>query len=111
ALPISGGPVRLLLRSDNVIHSFGVPRSAGKLVVIPGRSNEVVVEATEPGVFRGQCAEYCGGAHALMSFFVVAMPTPQYDAWLEGEAQPAREPQSSAERRGRDLFLANGCGA
>src|SRR5690606_24495002 len=62
-------PVRLLLESDNVIHSFWAPQLGGKLDMIPGRTNELVVEATEAGVSRGQCAEYCGGAHALMSFF------------------------------------------
>src|SRR5690606_9527390 len=58
-----------------------------------------------------QCAEYCGGAHALMSFWVVAMPADEYDAWLEREAQSAREPAGETERQGRDLFIANGCGA
>lgn len=108
-LPV-GRPVRLLLKSDNVIHSFWAPKIAGKLDMIPGRTNEVVVEATEAGVSRGQCAEYCGGAHALMSFFVVAMPPDEYDAWLAREARPAKEPETPAQARGRDLFMENGCG-
>ncbi|WP_309084760.1 c-type cytochrome [Chelativorans sp.] len=109
-LPV-GRAVRLRLLSDNVIHSFWAPQIAGKLDMIPGRVNEVVFEATKPGVSRGQCAEYCGGAHALMSFYVVAMEEAEYAAWLQREAQPAREPATPEETRGRDLFFANGCGA
>lgn len=109
-LPV-GRPVRLLLESDNVIHSFWAPRIAGKLDMIPGRTNEVVVEATEPGVSRGQCAEYCGGAHALMSFFVIAMPEEEYAAWLAREVEPGAEPESPQAARGQEVFFENGCGA
>ncbi|WP_246727805.1 c-type cytochrome [Chelativorans sp. Marseille-P2723] len=104
-------PVRLLLESDNVIHSFWAPQLGGKLDMIPGRTNELVVEATEAGVSRGQCAEYCGGAHALMSFFVVAMPQDEYDAWLASKAEGARAPATAEQERGQRLFLENGCGA
>lgn len=109
-LPV-GRAVAIRLQSDNVIHSFWAPRLAGKLDMIPGRTNVLTLEATEPGASRGQCAEYCGGAHALMAFWVVALPQDQYDEWLEREAGDAREPQTSVEARGRDLFLENGCGA
>jgi len=109
-LPV-GRPVRLRLESDNVIHSFWAPQIAGKLDMIPGRTNQVVVEATEPAVSRGQCAEYCGGAHALMAFYVVAMPDADYEAWLAREAGPAAEPMSEQAARGREIFLEHGCGA
>lgn len=108
-LPV-GRPVRLLLESDNVIHSFWAPTLAGKLDMIPGRTNRITVEAQEAGVSRGQCAEYCGGPHALMAFSVVAMPADAYDAWLDSEARPAQQPESEQALRGRALFLANGCG-
>ena len=101
----------LKLETTDVIHSFWAPRIAGKLDMIPGRTNVLTVDPTEPGISRGQCAEYCGGAHALMSFFVIAMPAPEFDAWLETEAGSAREPVEEEERRGRDIFLASGCGA
>ncbi|WP_265518667.1 cytochrome c oxidase subunit II [Nitratireductor luteus] len=109
-LPV-GRPVTLHLESDNVIHSFWAPQLAGKLDMIPGRTNSLVVEATEPGVSRGQCAEYCGGAHALMAFFIIAMPPDEYDAWLQEEAAPARAPETGIAQRGQALFLENGCGA
>ncbi|MCT7373983.1 cytochrome c oxidase subunit II [Chelativorans salis] len=108
-LPV-GRPVTLRLESDNVIHSFWAPKLAGKLDMIPGRTNTLTVEAIEPSISRGQCAEYCGGAHALMSFYVVAMPAQDFDAWLEAEAGPASDPQNTAARRGSQLFQENGCG-
>jgi len=104
-------PVRLLLTSDNVIHSFWVPSLAGKLDMIPGRRNILTLTATKPGVFRGQCAEYCGGAHAMMSFFVVAHEPSEYAAWRAHEASPAIAPSTNSAQRGAQLFLDNGCGA
>jgi cytochrome c oxidase subunit 2 len=109
-LPV-GRPVALRLESDNVIHSLWIPKLAGKLDMIPGRSNVLTLEIEAPGVSRGQCAEYCGGAHALMSFYVVALPPDEHAAWLAREAAPARPPATPAERAGQELFLATGCGA
>lgn len=107
----AGQPVRIALRTADVIHSFWVPRLAGKLDMIPGRTNVLTLTAIEPGISRGQCAEYCGGAHAFMSFYVVAMEEPQFASWLAGEMEPARAPREPAEIAGRDLFLKAGCGA
>lgn len=109
-LPV-GRATPLRLETTDVIHSFWAPRLAGKLDMIPGRTNVLTVEPTEPGISRGQCAEYCGGAHALMSFYVVAMPQDAFDAWLANEAAPAKAPAGEAEHRGQRLFLENGCGA
>lgn len=106
-----GRPVELTLTSADVIHSFWVPRLAGKLDMIPGRATRLPLQADEPGVFRGQCAEYCGGAHALMAFEVVALPAGEFESWLRQEAAPAADPVSAQGRQGRDLFLAAGCGA
>lgn len=108
-LPV-GQPVEIALETADVIHSFWVPTIAGKLDMIPGRTNVLTVTATVPGISRGQCAEYCGGAHALMSFYVIAMPEEEFQAWLAQEAAPADEPASTVENRGLELFLANGCG-
>jgi cytochrome c oxidase subunit 2 len=108
-LPV-GRPVSIRLKSDNVIHNFWAPKLAGKLDMIPGRTNVLTLKVTEPGVSRGQCAEYCGGAHALMAFYVVALPEAEYRAWLAHEATVAQEPATEQQRRGRRLFLDNGCG-
>ncbi|KXF76601.1 cytochrome C oxidase subunit II [Paramesorhizobium deserti] len=109
-LPV-GRPVRIDLTSADVIHSFWVPKLAGKLDMIPGRVNTLTLNVHQPGVSRGQCAEYCGGPHALMSFFVIAMPEEDFSAWLANEAKQAKEPMGNPETRGRELFLASGCGA
>ncbi len=108
-LPV-GRPVALRLETEDVIHSFWAPRLGGKLDMIPGRTNVLTVEATEPGISRAQCAEYCGGAHALMSMFVVALEPDAYQAWLSREAAPAIEPSTDLETLGQNLFMQNGCG-
>lgn len=109
-LPV-GQPVRLELRTADVIHSFWAPRLAGKLDMIPGRTNILTVTATEEGISRGQCAEYCGGAHALMAFHVVAQSPEDFAAWMEKESAPASASGNDAAGRGRQLFLGSGCGA
>jgi cytochrome c oxidase subunit 2 len=106
-----GAPVEFVLRTEDVIHSFWIPSLAGKLDMIPGRANRYVFAATEEGVYRGQCAEYCGAQHALMAFYAVAMPPEAFEAWAARQAGAAAEPVSAAQQRGRQLFLANGCGA
>ena len=106
-----GRPVEIALKSDNVIHSFWVPALAGKVDMIPGRTTRIVVEAREPGVYRGQCAEYCGIQHAWMAFYVVAVPDEEYRRWLAGQAAPAKEPIESFLKSGRDAFMKGGCGA
>ncbi len=108
-LPV-GEAVPVMLASADVIHSFWAPSLAGKLDMIPGRVNTLTLTATEPGVSRGQCAEYCGGAHALMAFYVVAMPPEEFSAWLEQESGPAEDPGERDAAIGRGLFMTHGCG-
>lgn len=109
-LPV-GEPVEIALTSTNVIHSFWAPQIAGKLDMIPGRTNTMTVTATQEGISRGQCAEYCGGAHALMAFHLVAQSPEDFAAWLETEAAPAVAPANAAAERGEGLFDQAGCGA
>ncbi|WP_104203855.1 cytochrome c oxidase subunit II [Billgrantia saliphila] len=106
-----GEPVRFLLKSDNVIHSFWVPNLQGKTDMIPGRTNVTSMTANEPGVYRGQCAEYCGTQHALMAFLLVAEEPEAFDDWLAGQRQPAAAPETDAQARGHDVFLDAGCAA
>jgi cytochrome c oxidase subunit II len=106
-----GRTAEFTLTSGDVIHSFWVPNLAGKVDMIPGRTTRLRVAAREPGTFRGQCAEYCGGPHALMAVQVMAMRPHEFEAWLAAEAQPAATPEASRALRGRDLFFAAGCGA
>lgn len=105
-----GQPVRLELTTADVIHSFWAPRLAGKLDMIPGRINVLTITATEEGISRGQCAEYCGGAHAFMSFHVVAQTPEDFEKWMAKESGPAVKNESERAARGRELFLDAGCG-
>lgn len=104
-------PVEFILKTQDVIHSFWVPNLAGKLDMIPGRINSITFAATAPGIYRGQCAEYCGAQHALMAFYVVATSQAEYDAWLAQQSGDAPEPASPFLAQGQEVFLASGCGA
>jgi cytochrome c oxidase subunit 2 len=108
-LPVGRAAILELTAAD-VIHSLWIPKLAGKLDMIPGRTNYLRVVADAPGVSRGQCAEYCGGAHALMSLYVVALEPKEFDAWLAREAAPASAAEPTAIAGAR-LFQAGGCGA
>lgn len=102
-----GREVEFVLTSPDVVHSFWVPSLGGKLDMIPGRTNLLRLTAHRPGFYRGQCAEYCGGPHALMALEVIALPQAEFDAWLAGAAEPV----IAQDTRGQELFLAAGCGA
>jgi cytochrome c oxidase subunit 2 len=101
-----GRTVAFELASNDVIHSFWVPQLGGKMDMVPGRSNFLRLEADRAGRFRGQCAEYCGSAHALMALEVVAEPQAAFDMWAEQQARPA-----VGAGAGWDAFSTSGCGA
>lgn len=103
-LPI-GRTVTFTLDSPDVIHSFWIPGLAGKVDMIPGRTNTLVAHATATGVYRGVCAEFCGLSHAWMAFDVVSMEPDAFDAWLTRLAAPAVD----TEGPGRALFDEHGC--
>lgn len=103
-------PVTITVTSEDVIHSFWIPSLAGKIDMIPGHENELTFTATEEGVMRGQCAEYCGAQHAKMAFYVVVEPVEQFEQWLETQAQPAGTPITDLHQAGRQAFIEQGCG-
>ena len=105
----SGRNVTLMLRSADVIHSFWVPALGGKVDMIPGRTTRLVLSADRSGIYRGQCAEYCGGPHALMALPVRAMPPAEFEAWLDAQQAPAA-PSGDLMARGQELFASAGCG-
>jgi cytochrome c oxidase subunit II len=105
-----GRPVKLRLIAGDVIHTFWVPNLGGKRDLIPGRTNTLVLQADRPGVFRGQCNEFCGKQHALMAKYVIAQPEAEFQRWLDRQKQPAPEPTDAVLRRGREAFMAEGCG-
>ncbi len=101
----------LVLNAKNVIHSFWVPALGGKTDMIPGRETGMSLLPTDPGVYRGQCAEFCGASHALMAFETVVMEPDDFDAWLDHAASDAFAPEGDAAIRGEALFAREGCGA
>lgn len=105
-----GRPVQFRLRSDNVLHSFWVPRLGGKRDLVPGRETQIWFTADSAGSYWGQCAEYCGVAHALMKFRVIAEPEEAFRRWVERQREPAaEEPEEALAREGRELFLRSAC--
>jgi len=104
-----GKPVTVKLAATDVIHSFWVPSLTGKMDLIPGQQNEIQFTASRPGVYRGQCAEFCGWQHAHMGLLVVAVPPPLFDAWLHAQVQPAAEPDDPERKRGAELFVSKAC--
>jgi cytochrome c oxidase subunit 2 len=86
----AGTPIRVQLRTIDVIHSFWIPKLAGKVDMMPNRGNFLWFKADKPGYYYGQCAEYCGESHAIMRFRVIALKPSDYAKWLENQKQPAR---------------------
>lgn len=96
------------LTADDVIHSFWVPALGGKMDMIPGRETELALTPRKLGNWGGLCAEFCGGAHALMRFDAVVMEPDDFARWLEHEARPAQVAEGD---RGFVVFDEEGCGA
>jgi len=105
----AGQSVYLGLTSDDVIHSFWVPALAGKVDMLPGRLHGMTVRADQPGIYRGQCAEYCGEQHARMALHVVVQTPAEFTAWLAHQSRPAATPAGALALRGRDAFVARRC--
>ena len=104
-----GEPVLLLLSAQDVIHSIWVPNLAGKKDLIPGYTQTVWFQADTAGIYRGQCAEFCGVQHAKMALYVVAEPRDKYDQWVRHSQQPAPAPTDSVTKRGQEVFLTGTC--
>ena len=105
-----GEVVNIRLSSTDVIHSFWIPKLAGKLDMIPNSPTTLWIKADEPGLFFGQCAEFCGISHANMRFRVIAEPRKEFDAWLRAQAAPAVEPAEPLAAEGKEVFMSAGAG-
>ncbi|MCY4417638.1 MAG: cytochrome c oxidase subunit II [Chloroflexi bacterium] len=101
-------PVIMTLKSDDVIHSFWIPKLAGKQDVVPTRNNQMWFLAEDVGMYYGQCAEFCGTAHAQMKFRVHALPDVEYRAWVDGWGGELAEPMSAEASAGQLVFLGDG---
>jgi len=103
-----GQPVTLTLTAADVIHSFWIPNLHGKRDLIPGEVNQISLRADRPGVYRGQCAEFCGLQHAHMVLYVVAEDKPSFDKWYANQVKPASEP-AGQEAQGKQVFMQGPC--
>jgi cytochrome c oxidase subunit 2 len=106
-----GKSVRLQLEAGDVIHSFWVPSLAGKLDLIPGRKNELTIRAEHAGIYRGQCAEFCGMQHTHMAVFVVAEEGDAFETWARSQRASSMPPDDADARAGQSVFLAKPCAA
>jgi cytochrome c oxidase subunit 2 len=104
-----GKPVALNLFSNDVIHSLWIPNLQGKIDLVPGRRNELWLQADTAGVYRGQCAEYCGLQHAKMALVVVADPPEQFERWLTANRASAPAPSTPDQQRGKDIVEKGPC--
>lgn len=101
--------VNLVATTADVIHSFWVPELNRKIDTIPGQRNRILLYANKVGVYRGDCAEFCGLQHAHMGMLVFVQPKAQFRAWLERQSAPAAKPTTALARRGEQVFLSGPC--
>ena len=104
-----GKPVEIQLQTADVIHSFWIPELHGKMDLIPTRINKIVIQADKAGVYRGECAEFCGLQHAHMGLMVVAQEQADYDNWVKAQQQPAAQPTDQTALQGQQVFMSVGC--
>lgn len=107
-IPI-GRAVLIKMTSTDVIHSFWAPNLAGKKDLIPGHETITWLRADTAGIYRGQCAEFCGHQHAKMAFFVVAEPRLDFEHWLDQQRGEAKKPADSLQQAGERVFLSGPC--
>jgi cytochrome c oxidase subunit 2 len=105
----AGETVQLKLTSRDVIHSLWIPNIAGKRDLIPGYTSSLYLHPDRPGVYRAQCAEFCGHEHAKMALPVVVQTREQFFAWLEQQRTPAVEPTDAVTQHGKRVFLLAAC--
>jgi cytochrome c oxidase subunit 2 len=97
------------MAARDVIHSFWVPNLSGEKDLIPGKTTETWIQADAPGVYRGQCAEFCGHQHAKMAMEVVAESPEAFEQWAAHMREPAATPSDSMRQAGRQVFVASSC--
>ncbi|MGV4791780.1 cytochrome c oxidase subunit II [Rhizobium sp. F40D2] len=106
-----GTDVRLRLEASDVIHSFWVPNLTGKQDLVPGRENVLTLKAAKPGVYRGQCAEFCGLQHSHMALLVIAEEPADYARWLDVQRGLATAPTDGEAAAGKLVFMSKSCAA
>jgi cytochrome c oxidase subunit 2 len=101
--------VAVVVTTADVIHSFWVPELNRKIDMIPGRTSRILLDAQSPGVYRGECSEFCGLQHAHMTVTVYAQKPSRFRAWLANMSRPVAHPSGGAAARGEQLFMQQAC--
>ena len=104
-----GRPIRIDLESHDVIHSFWLPNLHGKKDLVPNYPTTIYFMADKPGIYWGQCAEYCGFEHAKMRFMVKAESEEEFNSWYASAQQPSAQPVTDLQKRGQQIFLTSVC--
>jgi cytochrome c oxidase subunit 2 len=104
-----GRPVNIEVLTADVMHSFWIPALHGKVDLIPGMANYIRVEASQPGKYIGQCAEFCGAEHARMRLVAIVEPEEAYEAWKRQQLQPANIPTDEVALQGMHVFINGPC--
>lgn len=105
----TGRPMDIELVTRDVIHSFWIPKLHGKVDLVPGMTNRIRIRADEPGVFSGECGEFCGAQHANMRLQVIAQRPEEFDRWLQAQRAHAHEPQTAQQKSGEQVFMSSAC--
>jgi len=105
----AGEPITVKLAASDVIHSFWIPNLMGKQDLIPGQDNELQFTADRTGIYRGQCAEFCGWQHAHMGIIAVVLPKDQFAAWRTAQTAPAAQPADPIRQKGEAIFQSKAC--
>ena len=107
--PAAPTPTYLTMSSADTDHSFFIPRLAGKMDLIPNRTNIMWVDPPQPGLYLGQCAQYCGTQHAKMLLRVYVQTPQEFAAWAKRQQQPANQSLTGAAAEGQAVFMHNAC--
>ena len=105
--PAHPTPTFLKLLSSDTDHSFWIPQLGGKTDLIPNRVNQMWMDPRQPGIYLGQCAQYCGTQHAKMLLRVSVDSAEDFDTWVRAQKQPAN--QDDKELAGRHVFETTSC--
>lgn len=100
-----GRDVELSIQSRDVIHSFWIPSLNGKKDAVPGRTHNLVLQADQPGIYQGQCTEFCGLSHGVMRMQVKVLPAAEYEEWVDIMTTPPEQPTEEAAIAGQELFV------
>jgi cytochrome c oxidase subunit 2 len=104
-----GRTIKIDLVSHDVIHSFWLPNLQGKKDLVPNYPTTIYFRADKPGVYWGQCAEFCGYEHAKMRFMVIAQSPDEFDAWYASAQQRSVQPSTDSQKLGQQIFLQSVC--